>query len=41
MLSCTGSNTLTKGKYQRVPQNLDNSKNGQALERGCALGHLP
>ena len=27
MLSCTSSNKLTKGKYQRVPQNLDNPKN--------------
>ena len=29
MLSCTSSDTLTRGKYQRVPQNLDNPKNGR------------
>ena len=34
MLSCTSSNELTRGKYQRVPQNLDNPKNGQTLELG-------
>ena len=28
MLSCTISNTLTRGIYKRVPQNLDNPKNG-------------
>ena len=41
MLSCTSSNKLTKGKSQRVPQNLDNPKNGRTLEHGWALGHLP
>ena len=41
MISCTSSDTLTRGKYQRVSQNLDNSKNGQILELGWALGHLP
>ena len=41
MLSCTSSNKLTKGKCQRVPQNLDNPKNGRTSERGWALGHLP
>ena len=34
MQSCTSSNKLTKGKNQRVPQNLDNPKNGWTLERG-------
>ena len=28
MPSCTSSDTLTRRKYQRVPQNLDNPKNG-------------
>ena len=28
------SNTLTSGKYQRVPQKLDNPKNGWTLEWG-------
>ena len=41
MLSCTSSDTLTLGKYQRVPQNLDNPNNGQTLEQGWALGHSP
>ena len=43
MLSCTSSNTLTRGKYQRVPQNIDNKKmDGHwNLEQGWALGHLP
>ena len=26
MISCTSSNKFTKGKSQRLPQNLDNSK---------------
>ena len=34
MLSCTSSDTLTREKYQRVPQNLDNPKNGWTLEQG-------
>ena len=41
MPSCTSSNTLTRVKYQRVPQNLYNPKNGWTLEPGLALGHLP
>ena len=41
MLSCTSSNTLTRGKYQRVPQNLGNPTNGWTLEWGWVLGHLP
>ena len=41
MLSCISSNKLTKGKNQRVPQNLDNPRNGQTLEWDWALGHLP
>ena len=41
MLSCTSSNKLTKGKNQKVPQNLDNPRNGQTFEWGSALGHLP
>ena len=40
MLSCKSSDTLTRGKYQRVSQNLDNPKNGWTLERGLALGHF-
>ena len=31
MLSCTSSNKLTRGKNQRVPQNLVNPKNGRTL----------
>ena len=38
MLSCTSSNKLTRGKIQRLPQNLDNPKNGQTLEWGRAFG---
>ena len=34
MLSCTNSDTLTRGKYQRVSQNLDDQKTGRTLERG-------
>ena len=34
MLSCASSNKFTKGKNQRVPQNLDNPKNGRTLEPG-------
>ena len=34
MLSCTSSNKLTKGKSQRVPNNLDNPKKGQNFEWG-------
>ena len=41
MLSCTSSDTLTRGKYQRVPQNLDNPKNGRTLKWCWTLGHLP
>ena len=41
VLSCTSSNKLTKGKSQKVPQNLDNPKNRRTLEGGWALGHLP
>ena len=41
MLSYTISNKLTKRKNQRVPQNLDNPKNGQTLEQGWALGNFP
>ena len=41
MLSCKNSNTLTKEKYQKLSQNLDNPKNRQTLEQGWALGHLP
>ena len=41
MLSYTISNKLTRGKNQRVPQNLYNPKNGQTLEQGWALGNLP
>ena len=31
MLSCVSSDTLTRGKYQRVPQILGNPKNCQTL----------
>ena len=41
MLSCATSNTLTRGKYQRLPQNLHKPKNSRTLEWGWALGHLP
>ena len=34
MLSFKSSDTLTRGKYQRVPQNLDKTKNGRNLEPG-------
>ena len=34
MLICTSSNTLTRGKYQRMYQTLDNPKNGKTLEWG-------
>ena len=34
MLNCTSSNELTRGKNQRVAKNLDNKKNGWALEQG-------
>ena len=34
MVSCISYNKLTKRKNQRMPQNLDNPKNGQALEWG-------
>ena len=37
MLSCTSPNTLTRGKYQRVAQNLDIPKNGLTLEFGAGL----
>ena len=37
MLSCTSSNKLTRGKNQRVPENLDNPKNGQTLKRGLSI----
>ena len=32
---------IDQRKYQRVPQNLDNPKNGWTLEWGWAVGHLP
>ena len=32
MLSCTISNKLTRGKNPKVPENLDNPKNGWTLE---------
>ena len=41
MLRYTISNKLMRGNNQRVPQNLDNPKNGQALDHGWALGNLP
>ena len=40
MLSCTSSNKLTRGKNQRVPQNLDNPKIGRNLEQSWVLGNL-
>ena len=40
MLSCTSFNILTRGKNQRVPQNLDNPKTGWTLEQGSALGNF-
>ena len=41
MLNYTISYKLIRGKNQRIPQNLDNQKNGQTLEQGWALGNLP
>ena len=41
MLSYTILNKLTIGKNQRVPQNLDNPKNGCTFKQGWALGNLP
>ena len=41
MQSCTSSNKLTRGKSQKVSQNLDNPKKLRTLARGCALGNLP
>ena len=40
MLRCISSNKLTRRKNQKVPQDLDNLKNGQTLEQGWALGNL-
>ena len=39
-LSCTSSNKLTRGKYQRVPQNLDNPKNVCFFFMGFNIGQL-
>ena len=41
MLSWSSSNKFTRGKNERVPQNLDDPKSGQTLELGWALGNLP
>ena len=42
MLSCTSSSssTLTRKKYQRVPQNLGNQKNGWTFGIELSIGSL-
>ena len=40
MLSCTNSDTLTRGKYQRVPQILDNKKKLTDFGKGLSIASL-
>ena len=39
MPSYTSSDTLTRGKYQRVLKNLDNQKNELTFEWGIGVEH--
>ena len=40
MLSCTSSNTFTRGKYQIIPNNLDNPKIGLYFGTWLSIGSL-
>ena len=40
MLSCRSSNTLTRRKYQRVPQSLYNAKKWTDFGMGLSIGSL-